>query len=546
MRQWGAFGATAVLLFSAAVFLAASWGWPLVNDAALMHYIVFLLQHGMAPYREIGDINLPGAYVPEWFALTVAPALDLSMAHMWRVMDIAAMLLCAGAMTSIAGRRRWFAGVFAGVLFALYHGRDGIGQAGQRDLWMTLLLLWGMAFLLRAMRSESFQQGCLWCTGFGLAVGAASTIKPFALPFLLCALPMLLRERSRRGWMLVGGVAAGFFLPAASVLAFLLHWHALAAMTWVLRVDLPYHAALGDRTWLQVLGVSTIRSTTRLGALLLLTALLAGGWRESLWALTRRASRPSVRAAAWAAQPERLLLLVGCLMGLVSFLIQRKGYSYQRYPSVAFLLLLAALEFTAAVRSSRRLLWVPGTAGFVLGLLLVATTYLREATRAAWPVEVTQAIEHSLVAAAGPGGVRTLNRDVQCVDVISGCTDALLHLGLVQATGSIYDEYLFPQEPEPWGVEYPGPEPGAPLPRAVAAGQARFEAALLAHAPRVIVVTAWLFPEGPGKYRKLLSWPWFNDWLAAHYTLAEQQSFARSENGPEGFRVYVRRGEAFR
>ena len=40
--------------------------WPLVGDASLMHYVVFLMSKGMKPYKAIHDINLPGTYFSEF------------------------------------------------------------------------------------------------------------------------------------------------------------------------------------------------------------------------------------------------------------------------------------------------------------------------------------------------------------------------------------------------------------------------------------------------------------------------------------------------
>ena len=47
----------------------ASLHWPLVGDAALMHYIVFLHRQGLTPYKDIVDINLPGTYAFESLAM---------------------------------------------------------------------------------------------------------------------------------------------------------------------------------------------------------------------------------------------------------------------------------------------------------------------------------------------------------------------------------------------------------------------------------------------------------------------------------------------
>jgi hypothetical protein len=533
----GAVAATAFLLGCVGMFVYRTRHWPLVNDPALMHYVVFLMGRGMVPYREIGDINLPGAYAPEWLSMHLAHLLHLSVAAMWRGMDFGALLLAGWATVRIARPWSWFAGVWAGALFALYHGRDGVGQAGQRDLWVAVLLLWAVSFLFDAMRcAQGRTQGWrLAC--FGLFISAACTVKPVVIPFLLLLTPFLLWEESARarGRLLVF-VAAGFVLPVLGSLAFAERWAAMPALWQVLRVTLPYHASLGDGTVLQLLGRSTLSSTGKLLIVLLVTGLLAGEWRANFRAFRTHPSDGSV----WTGSAERISLAGCVLLGLLSFVMQGKGYPYQRYPYVVFLFLFAALEFASAVGSSRKPLRIAGVVGFAFGVLFCAPAYLRGVAKARWSMPVSEMETAIRAQASGDTGrdVRGLDGQVQCLDVVSGCTDALLHLHLREATGTIYDEFLFPQTPSGWGIPYTGPAPGAPASPAVLIGQGRFRAELLKHSPRVLIVSAWLFPQGPGDYRELALWPWFDAYLREHYTLVSQQSFARAENGPLGFRVY--------
>ncbi len=217
------------LLCCTAMFFYWSRHWPLVNDAALMHYVVFLMAGGMAPYREIGDINLPGAYVPEWLSFVLASCLHVSSAAMWRAMDASVLLLAGFAMVRIARPFSWFAGVWAGCLFALYHGRDGVGQAGQRDLWMAMLLLWAMASLFAARQQQTRQAALRRLFAFGLLVGSATTIKPGGVAFLLCTLPFLTARRvpGRERFQAALAVTAGFLLPLFTAFLFVVHWHAV-------------------------------------------------------------------------------------------------------------------------------------------------------------------------------------------------------------------------------------------------------------------------------------------------------------------------------
>src|SRR5260370_30792034 len=51
------------------LFALWSWHWPLVGDAVLMHYTAFLADHGMVPYRDLLEMNAPGAWVPDWLVM---------------------------------------------------------------------------------------------------------------------------------------------------------------------------------------------------------------------------------------------------------------------------------------------------------------------------------------------------------------------------------------------------------------------------------------------------------------------------------------------
>src|SRR5207248_5678801 len=84
----GATWAIRALVLAAGVlllyFLWRSRGWPLVHDAALMHYIAWLIGHGAVPYRDAFDMNMPGVYVIHMAALAVGGARDA----IWRAFDL--------------------------------------------------------------------------------------------------------------------------------------------------------------------------------------------------------------------------------------------------------------------------------------------------------------------------------------------------------------------------------------------------------------------------------------------------------------------------
>lgn len=174
-------GATFILLACAAFFAVRTIHWPLVGDPAITHYVAFLLAHGMAPYRQVTDINLPGSFLLDSAVMHTLGGGALA----WRTFDL--LLLIAMTLAMIAMARDWFAGLVAGVSIAAIHGADGIFNMGQRDFVIAVLVLAGYAALLRATRGEA----PAWTLIFGLCAGAAATIKPTFIvlgPLVLIAL----------------------------------------------------------------------------------------------------------------------------------------------------------------------------------------------------------------------------------------------------------------------------------------------------------------------------------------------------------------------
>ena len=147
---------SAVLIACSMIFIAMTRHWPVVGDAALIRYAVFLIQHGWAPYRDFMDINMPGAYLATAFGMHLAASADVS----WRIFDFGLIALAGVGYFIIARPYSRFAALFATVLLLLVHGQDGVQQAGQRDLVIAVLLVLAVAFLLEAVRRARW---ATWC-----------------------------------------------------------------------------------------------------------------------------------------------------------------------------------------------------------------------------------------------------------------------------------------------------------------------------------------------------------------------------------------------
>ena len=309
-----------------------------------MHYIVFLMEHNLAPYRDIADMNLPGAYLADYAVMHTLGGGSLA----WRVFDLGLMSCCTLSMISIARPNGRFAGFFAGALFTLVHGRDGIYSLGERDLVVATLGLLGFAALLRATRHESAR----WMVLFGLSAGLAASIKPTFLPLgpiVLLALFVARRKYRQPSREFAAYGVIGLTIPLLGVLVFLWREHAIDALLVVCRGILRYHAALDHKH----LGFLLLHSFSPLMPLVILWACCALSNRKK-W-------------IKW----EGFTLLIGAAMGLISYVVQGKGYAYHRYPFIAFLLLIMSIDFARAVKSRG---WprIFGWAGIAFGVAFLA------------------------------------------------------------------------------------------------------------------------------------------------------------------------------
>ena len=521
------------------LYFPLTWHWPLVGDASLIHYIAFLIGRGWAPYRQLGDMNMPGSYLVELAAMHVFGPGALA----WRLFDFAVCLGGGVAMLAACGRRKWQAALLAASLFVLIHGRDGLAQGGQRDLTMAVCLLAATACLLAVARRGSAAAAA----GFGVLSGLAVTIKPTAvlLTLLQTAILWSATTPERKRWppgrmRYLVGAAGGWLIAPALCIAFLVREHSLGAFVAGFRGIVPYYATLGHRPLLYVL-THSLSPIEPLVALWLIELLL----RRHSWRV-------------YLDLPHRLLL-AGVLFGLVNCIVQHRALPYYRYPLLAFLLPVIALDLFAAAkewvgagnsyeaesasvtgnvaRPAGRAAGVVALAGLTFAGFFLAPQSAVLISRYRWyQTEMLDSLEHNLQTLGGAA----LSGRVQCIDSVSGCGTVLYRMRLEPATGILSDFLLFGNTTDAL------PPEEIPIIRET---RAELLAKIQSRAPEVMVVTSHLHMTGPEDYGKLARWPELERILATRYTLAEDWRPARRERWwsreeyPAGYRIYVLRNK---
>ena len=359
----------------------------------------------------------------------------------------------------------WLAGLFAACLFILVHGRDGLAEGGQRDLTMAVCLIVATAFLFVAIRRD-------WpwaAAAFGLFSGVALTIKPTALPLTvaqtsagsLCAARARKAGRIAESSWLRHAVAAilGYLVAPGIALAFLLRERALAAFFANLHGLVLYYSGLGHRP----LGFLLLHSVSPLLPLVLLWLAVLALRRQPL---------------DW----ERAALGCGALFGLVSYLVQARGFPYYRYT----LLISAAADghglyprradaalrlwrTTAHIRRIKAAQWLALAALGFGGFFLAPQSAVLIHRYRWWETDFISSLEQNLDALGG----QRLSGHIQCIDSISGCGNVLYRMRLEPANGLLVDFPLFGADDVP----------------IVRQTRERFSAAMNASPPQVLVVT---------------------------------------------------------
>ena len=520
--------ASVFLMMCLLLFVTRTWHWPLMGDAALMHYVVFLMDHGLAPYRDIVDPNMPTTLLLEGAVMHLFGGNSLT----WRLFDLFLLAISAVAMLVICKPYSRFAALFAASLFALIHGRDGLVELGQRDLTITACLLIAYAFLFSGLRftaprkdpAERSLQTKPWMTAlFGFFCGVATTIKPsvlFLAPTVLLLAAFALRRKQQPFLaQLIAGLL-GMIAPILLILAWLQHQHITADFLRTLTQLLPYFLLLGPRSYPHLILHSI--SSVMLPVVLLWLPII---FLKKDW-------------LTW----ERAALLIAILFGLASFYLQRKGFPYHRYPSEAFLLLLIAIDYTTILittpthaqlrfTTNQKLLPTLSIAGIVVGVVFVAGG---STAHALWQDWRNQEFDTMLRADLNRLGGKELNTRVQCLDMADGCIPTLYNMRLIQATGYLYDCYMLSNQP------------GTERDRTREA----FWQAITRNPPAVFIVSSNdcdSATQRPGyTYQKLSRWPQFNDYLQANYHLDAERipphmvNAGSSPSKPLGYRIYVR------
>jgi len=183
-----------VSLVVCAVVFSCTLTYPFNNDNALYAYMADLALKGHLPYLGSWDQNFPGIILIHALQIVVSGHSQLA----FHIFDILWQLV-GSVLLVLVGKRLYDAraGMLAAILASLYYVQQGFWMSGERDTYVSIMLL--AALYLALDRKMPSVVGVL-C---GLAFLFRPTYAPYALIFFIWYLPRisLSKNISRKDWL---------------------------------------------------------------------------------------------------------------------------------------------------------------------------------------------------------------------------------------------------------------------------------------------------------------------------------------------------------
>jgi hypothetical protein len=486
-------GAAGLCCVLAMLGMYATRNWGIHHDAPLLFFVAQRIAEGGGPYRDVLDMNFPGAYLLNWAVISWFGYSELA----WRLVDLGALAGIAICVLWVVRPAGFTLGLTAAASTIFVHLEGGPHVAGQRDFLMVLPVLLALGMLLAVDTVTRRAQRSAMLLGAGFLLMSAASMKPTAtLLSPLAAAWMLLRP----------GLSMASIKDAAAVLG----GAALALsllLGWLLSLG-----TLGDFVSLQMdfvlpsYGAIRMPQPSYLGSLLVLPALVGIPFLFS--------SRHRVRY---------VLVLALVVFGLLHFHLQGKYWPYHAAP-------LQVFSIAAAFLGLGMLLEQVGSRSALIAGLAVLTVQsvtlmlvLEEFGVRAWlqgksNVEPDDRLAKSLEVDLRDMGIAP--SPVQPLDTTHGAVNAMLRLELSMPTRFLYDFPLYLTNRT----------------RYLDSLRVEFLAAMEKASYPAIVRTNQQWPYTQG-YDRLETWPAFREMIERRYVVAIERAFPDGK----GYRIYVAR-----
>lgn len=438
-EQWLIAAALALLTLFFAAELLFSLSWRMVHDTPNLHYVAWLIDaHGLAPYRDIFEANLPGIYLFHLAIGKTAGYGDIA----FRAVDTLWLLALLALVWALMRRFGRLVGWAAAVLFGLTYLQQGPDLSLQRD-YLGLLPIMLAIVLATAPAWERRRVTPLLA---GLLFGLAAAIKPQ----LLVGLPLLLiyglvsdqtgrpfSWRRALGWSVraIALTAVGVAIPVGLSLFWVWQEGAWAGFVDLFRNYLPLYLQLGKDH----------RIVTGMDRLVYLVKWFRHFGELQPWLVSATLGLfMTVFVARFENRLVRTAVLLGGLVLAYSIYPVFSGqfFTYHWLPLQFFLVLASALVLVPlpGTRLAQRLFGPAVLAGVLALMLLPAPDFFTQLTGGT-PRPPKGGQVDRIVEALETAGYRTGDA-VQPLDWTGGTNQALLMLRAPIATRYVYDFYF--------------------------------------------------------------------------------------------------------
>lgn len=476
----------------AALGMYATRTWGIHHDAPLMLYVGQRMADGDVPYRDMFDMNFPGAHLLGWAVMSWFGYSDLA----WRLVDLAALVGIAACVFCLVRPAGIAPGLTAAASTVFVHLAGGPFGVGQRDFLMILPVLLAFVGLLAVDGVAGAALRRLVLAGAGVLLLCAASLKPTAVLLTpLAAAWVLFRPRLSPASV---GDAAALLGGAVLTLALFLGWlQALGNLADF--VDLQRHFVI------PTYGALRMVLSSYLGTLLVLPAL---------------AGIPFVLSSRHRARYGLTLSLVA--FGILHLHLQGKYWPYHAAPLQVFAIAAAFLGLGMLVEQLQRHAAAAGLAVLTVQAVTLMLV-LEEFSVRAWLQGRSNVQPDARLVATLEADLRRLEvtqEPVQPLDTTHGAVHAMLRLGLTMPTRCLYDFPLYLADRTPY----------------LEAIRVEFLAAMekASYPPIVRTNQQWPYAQG---YDRLEGWPGFREMIERHYAIAVEREFPDEK----GYRIYVAR-----
>lgn len=314
-----------LMLVPILLVLTQSFKWYMLVDSPILQYMSFLILHGLVPYKDIFDFNLPGTYLMHIVAIKLFGLGNLG----FRLFDLANLAVICWSLYLLLRKFGQFSVIISILLFVSIHLAGGQYSMGERDFLMIPYLGMATFFSYRAIVSSKI----ILFFPAGLLLGFCSTVKatpPLLAVFFILVFFFYHRRDWRKNIIAALWFLAGFIIFPVLIAGWLIKSGGWDPFTDIFLHFIPIHLSSLQRSPL-FLAYVLARSPLNVIDLVIFISLVFFSLLHS------RLTENKPKQVAY------ILLAGGIIFGLIHYWIQGKGWTYHLYPLFFFSITFCSL-----------------------------------------------------------------------------------------------------------------------------------------------------------------------------------------------------------